>query len=36
LRVRRNLVGALAGDVPFVLALYFFYENVIRLLPSAL
>jgi sortase A len=35
-RVRRNWVGALAGVVPFVLALYFFYENVIRLLPSAL
>jgi sortase A len=26
-------VGALAGVVPFVVALYFFFENVNRLLP---
>jgi sortase A len=35
-RVRRNWVGATVGLAPFVLTLYFFYENVIRLLPSAL
>ncbi len=35
-RVRRNWVGALAGIVPFVVALYFFYQNVNRLLPAAL
>jgi sortase A len=34
--VRRNWVGALAGIVPFVVALYFFYQNVNRLLPAAL
>jgi sortase A len=35
-RVRRNWVGALAGIVPFVIALYFFFQNVNRLLPAAL
>jgi sortase A len=35
-RVRRNWVGALVGIVPFVIALYFFYQNVNRLLPAAL
>ena len=34
--VRRNWVGALAGIVPFVVALYFFYQNINRLLPAAL
>ena len=32
-RVRRNWVGALVGIVPFVVALYFFFQNVNRLLP---
>lgn len=32
-RTRRNWVGALAGIGPFVVALYFFYENAARLLP---
>jgi sortase A len=35
-RARRNWVGALCGIVPFLVVLYFFYENVMRLLPSAL
>ena len=35
-RVRRNWVGALVGIVPFVLALYFLFQNVNRLLPAAL
>ncbi len=35
-RVRRNWVGALAGIVPFLIALYFFFQNVNRLLPAAL
>ena len=35
-RVGRDWVGALAGIVPFVLALYFFFQNVNRLLPAAL
>jgi sortase A len=34
--VRRNWVGALVGIVPFLVALYFFYQNVNRLLPAAL
>lgn len=33
---RRNWVGLLAGIVPFVLVLYFFFENVARLLPPNL
>jgi sortase A len=35
-RVRRNWVGALVGIAPFVIALYFFFQNVNRLLPAAL
>lgn len=35
-KVGRNLVGALVGLVPFLLALYFFYENVNRLLPPTI
>jgi sortase A len=35
-RVRRDWVGALVGIVPFLLALYFFFQNVNRLLPAAL
>ncbi|MEX1105887.1 MAG: class E sortase [Ilumatobacteraceae bacterium] len=35
-RVGRNVVGALVGIVPFVVALYFFFENVNRLLPPNL
>ena len=34
--VGRNWVGALVGIVPFVVALYFFFQNVNRLLPAAL
>jgi len=32
-RARRTWVGALAGFVPFVVVLYFWFENVNRLLP---
>jgi sortase A len=35
-RTGRDWVGALAGVVPFVVALYFFFENVNRLLPPNL
>jgi sortase A len=35
-KVRRYWVGALAGFVPFIVVLYFFYENVNRLLPPNL
>ena len=35
-RVRRNWVGALVGIGPFVVVLYFFFENVNRLLPPNL
>jgi sortase A len=35
-RFRRLWVGFLVGAVPFLFALYFFYQNVNRLLPSAL
>ncbi|MGH9271535.1 MAG: class E sortase [Ilumatobacteraceae bacterium] len=35
-RTRSNLVGALAGIVPFVVVAYFFFQNVNRLLPAAL
>jgi sortase A len=35
-RARRDWVGALVGIVPFLVTLYFFYENVNRLLPPAL
>ena len=34
--VRRNWVGALVGIVPFVVTLYFFFQNVNRLLPPNL
>ena len=32
-RTGHNWIGALAGIVPFVMCLYFFFENVNRLLP---
>jgi sortase A len=35
-KVRRYWVGALAGVAPFIVALYFFYENINRLLPPNL
>ncbi|MCX6520511.1 MAG: class E sortase [Actinobacteria bacterium] len=35
-RVRRNWVGALVGIGPFVVVLYFWFENVNRLLPPNL
>ncbi|MEO7371040.1 MAG: class E sortase [Ilumatobacteraceae bacterium] len=35
-KARRYWVGALAGFIPFVVVLYFFYENVNRLLPPNL
>jgi sortase A len=35
-RFRRYWVGILAGFVPFIVVLYFFYENVNRLLPPNL
>lgn len=35
-RLRNSWIGLAAGIVPFVIGLYFFYENVNRLLPSAL
>lgn len=35
-RVRRNWVGALVGIVPFIVVLYFWFENVNRLLPPNL
>jgi sortase A len=35
-RFRSNWVGLLAGILPFAVALYFFYQNVNRLLPAAL
>ena len=34
--VRRVWVGLLVGCVPFVVALYFFFQNVNRLLPAAI
>ena len=34
--LRRVWVGVLVGCVPFVVALYFFFQNVNRLLPAAL
>jgi sortase A len=33
---RRNWVGLLVGIVPFLVVLYFFFENVNRLLPPNL
>jgi sortase A len=35
-RVRRGLVGIGVGTLPFLIALYFFYQNVNRLLPPSL
>jgi sortase A len=35
-QVRRAWVGVLAAIVPFVVALYFFFQNVNRLLPAAI
>ena len=35
-KFRRYWVGILAGFVPFLVVLYFFYENVNRLLPPNL
>ena len=35
-RYRRLYLAFLAGFVPFVIVLYFFYENVNRLLPAAI
>ena len=35
-RARRNWVGALVGIVPFIVVLYFWFENVNRLLPPNL
>ena len=35
-RFRRNWLGALVGIVPFVVVLYFFFQNVNRLLPTGL
>ena len=35
-RFRNSWIGLAAGVVPFVVALYFFYQNVNRLLPAAL
>lgn len=35
-RFGRNLIGAAAGIGPFMLVLYFFYQNVNRLLPPGL
>ena len=33
-RFRNNWIGLAAGLVPFVLCLYFFYENTARILPA--
>jgi hypothetical protein len=33
---RRNWVGALVGIVPFIICLYFFFEDLSRLLPANL
>ena len=35
-KVRRYWVGLLSGFVPFIVSLYFFYENINRLLPPNL
>lgn len=35
-RFRNSFIGLAVGVVPFVVGLYFFYENVNRLLPAAL
>ena len=33
---RNSIIGIAVGAVPFVIALYFFYENVTSLLPAAI
>ncbi len=35
-RLRNAWIGLAVGVVPFLVALYFFYQNVNRLLPAAL
>lgn len=35
-RYRRDSIGVLVGIVPFVIALYFFYQNINRLLPPGI
>ena len=35
-RLRNSWIGLAVGVVPFLVALYFFYQNVNRLLPAAL
>jgi sortase A len=35
-RTKRDWVGLLVGIVPFVIVLYFFFQNVNRLLPPNL
>ena len=35
-RRTRNVIGAVLGIAPFVVVLYFFFENVDRLLPPNL
>jgi sortase A len=35
-KTRRNLIGLAVGIVPFFIVLYFFYENVNRLLPPSI
>ncbi len=35
-RRSRNVIGALLGIAPFLVVLYFFFENVDRLLPPNL
>lgn len=35
-RFRSNLIGIAAGILPFLIALYFFYQNLNRLLPPSL
>jgi sortase A len=35
-RTKRNAIGFSVGILPFLVALYFFYENVARLLPPTI
>ena len=35
-RLRHDWIGALVGTVPFLVTLYFFFQNVNRLLPPNL
>ena len=35
-RTRRSSIGVLVGIVPFLVCLYFFYQNVNRLLPPGI